>query len=387
MNKLYIIILLAITFFSCNENNTDNKKVKTDMDTVKQISKKSQKIRDLVKKKIIVAHRGSIFFTPEQTEASYRWARNMGADYLELDIQMTKDSILVLFHDKNLLRTTNVKEIFPNKTDLGVFDFTLKELRKLDIGSWFNKENPEKASVNFAGLKILTLKDIMMIAEGYRIMKKENIPVKEIINENWTGNYLYEKDPADNGNRPGLYLETKSPRPNLEKLLAKKITEFGWNINNNPKTIETQKNKIDVANSKARLILISFSRESIKNLEKYMSGIPKLLLLWRPKMEDDLKKNYIDAINFSIENNVQIIGASIAGEPNNYGELNTKWMTDLVHNAGMLVHPYTFDTDKQMEEYIKRIDGINTNRTDLALKYYNRKQNKKPEQILSDLGY
>ncbi len=383
--KIILLSLIISFLYACNYKI--NKQIVTDKNDTLKISEKSKNIREYVEKNVIISHRGSTYFTPEQSEASYRWARNMGTNYLEFDIQMTKDSVLVLYHDKNLLRTTNIKNVFPERSKNGISDFSLKELRQLDIGSWFNEKYPNRFRKNFKNLKILNLKDITKIAEGYRIKKINNQPVKEIVNGEWTGEYLYEKDPADNGNRPGLYLETKNPKKGLEKLLAKKLTEYGWNITNNPKTIKTYPGKVATANTNARVILLSFSKESLKRLEQNLAGIPKLLLLWRPSMKGDIKTEYKNAIKFAVQNNVQIIGGSIAGEPNNYGELNAKWMTDIAHNAGLLIHPYTFDTEKQIEKYLDRIDGINTNRTDLALKYYKPKKIKNPEKVLTELGY
>ncbi len=226
-----------------------------------------------------------------------------------------------------------------------------------------------------------------MIAEGYRIKSNNGVPEQEIVNGQWTGNYVYQKDPDDNGNRPGIYIETKNPRPNVERLLAEKLKELGWNINKDPKEISTEKGKVDVASTKARVILQSFSKGSIKQLEHYLPGIPKCLLLWQPKMADDLKAEYIKAVNFGVDNNVHIIAPSIAGEPNNYGELTAGWMADLVHSSGMQIHPYTFDTEKQLNEYKARAEGVFTNRADLALKFYKRKSDNSPEECLTKLGY
>lgn len=64
---------------------------------------------------IVIAHRGTTFWAPEETEAAMRWARNTGADYLELDLQRTKDGVLIALHDVNLRRTTNVGEVFPER--------------------------------------------------------------------------------------------------------------------------------------------------------------------------------------------------------------------------------------------------------------------------------
>ena len=48
-------------------------------------------------------------------------------------------------------------------------------------------------------------------------------------------------------------------------------------------------------------------------------------------------------------------------------------MIDLIHKNGLLIHPYTFDTKEQLEKYAKKVDGVFTNRADLALEFYNRK--------------
>ena len=102
-------------------------------------------------------------------------------------------------------------------------------------------------------------------------------------------------------------------------------------------------------------------------------------------MKGELKEVYKKAIDFALENNVQIIGSSIVGEPNNYEELTAPWMAELIHNAGLIIHPYTFDTKEQLNKY--SVDGIFTNRADLALEFYNRKSYKTPQEILMQLGF
>ncbi|HFS67361.1 MAG TPA: glycerophosphodiester phosphodiesterase [Flavobacteriia bacterium] len=325
------------------------------------MEKESQITKVPIKKNIVIAHRGSTYWAPEESEPAYLWARNIGADYLEMDLQLTKDNQLVAFHDDNLKRTTNVETIFPERKNASINDFTLAELRKLDIGSWFNKKNPERANPKFNGLKILTLKDIIKIAEGNRLVYNSE-----------TATFNYIRDEKDNGNRPGIYVETKHPKSNIEKYLAEELTQLGWNINTKPKEIKTREGKVAIANSKARVILQSFSPQSIMQLDTYLPNIPKCFLLWKPDMKGDLKKTYQIAILFAKKHNVQIIGPSIAGEPNNYEELTADWMIDLIHKNDLLIHPYTFDTRKQLEKYAKKVDGVFTNRADLALAFFNR---------------
>lgn len=366
MNTKTILIIGIFFILGCKERDKTQKQSKM---KIKTLSKEALKVKKYIKKNIIIAHRGSTYWTPEETEPAYRWARNIGADYLELDLQLTKDNKLVAFHDDDLKRTTNIENIFPDRKNKNINDFTLSELRKLDAGSWFNKKNPNRANKKFKNLKILTLKDIIKIAEGNKL-------VEEIKNNKWTGTYIYKKDSSDNGNRPGIYIETKHPKSNIEKYLAKELTNLGWNINTNPKQIKVQKNKIKTANTNARVILQSFSPKSIIQLEKYLPNIPKCFLLWKPDMKGNIKETYAKAINFAIDNNVHIIGPSIAGKPNNYEELTDIWMTDLIHKANLLIHPYTFDTTEQLQKYTNRIDGVFTNRADLAIEFYNQTLNK-----------
>ena len=63
----------------------------------------------------IIAHRGASYLAPEETGPAYLLAREMGVDYLELDLQRTKDDILIALHDDDLRRTTNITEVFPGR--------------------------------------------------------------------------------------------------------------------------------------------------------------------------------------------------------------------------------------------------------------------------------
>jgi glycerophosphoryl diester phosphodiesterase len=99
--------------------------------------------------KFVIAHRGNSGLAPENTLAAYRLAIKDGVEYVEQDLQITKDGVLVCCHDILLNRVTNVKEVFPELARDEVVkgakvknwythDLTLKQLRQLDAGSWFN---------------------------------------------------------------------------------------------------------------------------------------------------------------------------------------------------------------------------------------------------------
>ena len=385
MKKLLHTLLIGTLFIACENPNQTASENNTPQ-TIPASPPTAMEVQNYIDNNMVFAHRGSTYWTPEETEASFRWARNIGADYLEFDLQITKDGFLIALHDDNLRRTSNVGDIFPERADSAAIHFTLKELRQLDIGSWFNEAQPNRARTSFVNQKILSFKDVIKIAEGFRLKKgADGLPLKEMKEGKWTGFYIYERDPKDNGNRPGLYAETK--KSNCEEAIAKTLTEMGWNINKNTKSINTTSGKVGIANTNGRFILQTFDPKSAVKLEALLPYIPKCMLLWQPEMMPNLEENYQRAIDFCIKNNIHFIGSSITGAPNNYEELNAPWMVDLVHNANLKIHAYTFDTWEQLEKYGNTVDGVFTNRADIALKYYNRESKITAEEILEKLGY
>ena len=422
------LILTSIGFAGCEDDTPDyNPYNLYKTYPLNELSAEAKIVRDYVKPDAVIAHRGSTFWAPEETEAAFRWARNMGADYLELDLQRTKDGVLLALHDDNLRRTSNIESVFPGKEDYPVSYFTLAELRQLDAGSWFNIAVPENARESFNGQKISTLEEVLMISEGYRIKRDVNgDPVKDMArmtDGQWAGYYEFEVDPQDNGNRPGVYAETKEPYlfSGMEADLAKFLTEKGWNITTSPKSIATTPGKVAVANTNGRFILQSFSRESIVKLEKELPGVPKCMLLWEDESAAYVRpSNSIESlaefINFSVEYNCHIAGPSIAGKPNKYADLTEPWMCEMYHRAGMIVHAYSFDTEDQLRKYngdyfyggVSRFDDANrtvqgdfnydvnpnmfidggfTNLTDLSMKYQGRELVGTAQEVLNSLGY
>ncbi|WP_286229709.1 glycerophosphodiester phosphodiesterase [Neobacillus mesonae] len=101
----------------------------------------------------IIAHRGDSSYAPEHTLAAYELAKEQGADYIELDLGMTKDGQLIAIHDDTVDRTTNGHG--------RVNSFSLLEIKKLDAGSWFNEKFPDKAKESYSGMKILTIEEVI----------------------------------------------------------------------------------------------------------------------------------------------------------------------------------------------------------------------------------
>ncbi len=79
---------------------------------------------------LIIAHRGASGVAPEGTEAAIDAAIRAGAPMVELDVQMTRDGRLVIFHDDRLERTTNGSGL--------VCQTPYATMVRLDAGTWFH---------------------------------------------------------------------------------------------------------------------------------------------------------------------------------------------------------------------------------------------------------
>lgn len=384
MHILLIVLLLNLVGGTMGKD--DSKKGAGLM--IQKLPAESAEVLRYLPRNVVIAHRGTTYWAPEETEAAIRWARNIGADYLELDLQRTKDGVLIALHDINLRRTTNVEDVFPQRADAPVSEFTLGELRRLDAGSWFNQEHPSRARKSFAGLDILTLEDVVRIAEGCRIARDEQGHRLYEIGPGGGERTRYEPDPIDNGNRPGIYPETKEPQlfPGMEEDLRKELERLGWYHPDvtKMKKIAVQPRLVDIADTPARVILQTFSDESLAKLkEAFSRRIPTCFLLWQgtelSDLRDDTPEAYAAKINYGIEHGAMIMGPSIAGAPNEYDDLLAEWQGNMIYRGGMAIHPYTFDTEEQMAEYTGwqsqnpysgRVDGMFTNKADMTIRFY-----------------
>ncbi|HKU97868.1 MAG TPA: glycerophosphodiester phosphodiesterase [Vineibacter sp.] len=328
-----------------------------------------------------IAHRGASHDAPEETAPAYLLARDLGADYLELDLQRTKDGVLIALHDDKLKRTTNIAQVFPDRADQPVSTFTLAELKQLDAGSWFNAAHPDRARPSFVGLKILTLDEVIDIAEG-------------------------------GTNKPGLYLETKVPAlfPGIEKDLKTLLERRGWlAARPTPAGFDAAKT-VGVAYTPGRVILQTFEKSSLELLQKEMPATPKILLLWlgedgiTPKdtttkapaggpelaayyarQEVQSREAFADWVRFARQHGAIGTGPSAAlanGGDQSYADLVQPWMNELTHGEGLAIHVYTVDEPVDFKAVMARgVDGIFTNRIAELLAF----QGRAPAQSKADI--
>ncbi|WP_095051565.1 glycerophosphodiester phosphodiesterase [Pseudomonas sp. Irchel s3b2] len=333
----------------------------------------------------VIAHRGASFDAPESTAAAYKLARDLGADYLEMDLQRSKDGVLFALHDNNLQRTTDVASKFPERKDSLANEFTIAELKTLDAGSWFNSAYPDRARPSYAGLKILTLDEIIDIAQGNPLHK------------------------------PGLYIETKEPKqfPGIERDLKDKLQDRGWL---SPTGSKLAKSNLAVGQGKGKVVLQTFEKSSLELLEKEMPQVPKILLLWvgegsiepkskvtfaesgdkdkasyYAKQEPKDKAEFQQWVEYAKAQGAIGTGPSAAltkGGDQSYSDLVKPWMNQYTHDQGLLVHVYTIDDAVDYQKVADAgVDGIFTNRASELLNFYKRPAAASVAQLLQNNGY
>ena len=267
-------------------------------------------------RKTVVAHRGASAYAPEHTIAAYRLAMEMGADYVEQDLAVTKDGVLICLHDASLERTTNVEELFPDRVSTQTIegktrkawlanDFTLAEIKRLDAGSWFDRK--------FAGERIPTFDEAVALIKG----------------------------------RAGMFPELKTPEIyagrniDFEKLVEAALDKNGLR---GPK-----------ADPKTPIILQTFGQASARKLAQMKIGVPVVLLL----NDDDGFKTAAQLAawkgivrGFGPAKNIVLRNPDFV-----------KW----AHAEGMSVTPYTFrssdaakggfkDVADEMAHYLHKLD-------------------------------
>jgi glycerophosphoryl diester phosphodiesterase len=225
----------------------------------------------------VVAHRGSSGVAPENTVAALRVALDQRAPWFEFDVQRTSDGELVMMHDTDLLRTTNVEDVFPDRQSDPIGSFTLAELRQLDAGSWFAPQ--------YAGEPIPTL-DEVIDAAGLRI-----------------GFLLEVKDPA-------LY-------PGIEQDLLD--------------AFNARPDYFEAALRKGKLVLQSFDHESMRRLDELDSRIPTGLLTSTRMTPEQLEAvaPWADQIN----PNFQVADQSFVDEVHNLDMDILVWTVDAGRDA------------------------------------------------------
>jgi len=157
---------------------------------------------------VMIGHRGAAGTAPENTVAAFKDGRASGADFFEIDVQLSADGVPFLFHDNTPKRTTDAAEVFPGREDDPITSFTWDELQQLDAGAYFGRK--------FAGERIPHLRDAARIATED------------------TGVYVEIKSPANSPGIEAVVAEALHAEPAWQKLVAVgKVEVIGFDVASN----------------------------------------------------------------------------------------------------------------------------------------------------------
>ena len=248
----------------------------------------------------VIAHRGASWDAPEHTFAAYDLALQQGADWIEQDLQMTRDGQLVVLHDDSLDRTARGPAA--DCTGL-VREKTLAQLSRCEVGSWFNAEYPDRAQGAYASARIATLDEVLTRYAG----------------------------------RARFYIETKNPAeaPGMEDSLL---------------AVLRRHRLVGRGADEGRVLVQSFSAASLERLHALEPRLP-LVQLWDEEIPAAELEPLLDRVR----------GYAVGFGPRR--QLVSKRLVDAAHARGLDVHPYTVNAEPVMTFLLDLgVDGMFTDR-------------------------
>lgn len=272
-------------------------------------------------RKLLVAHRGASAYAPEHTLAAYRLALEQGADFVEQDLAATRDGVLICLHDPTLERTTDVEQVFPDRSretngrrQWFAGDFTLDEIKRLDAGVWFGP--------SFAGARVPTFQEAIDLVRG----------------------------------KAGLFPELKAPELYRDR-----------GMDMEPLVVAALKqNALDRgADARTPVILQSFDATALQSLARHLPSVDRTFLL-DPR----------GAERWTTDGGLKEIAAFATGlGPSKLLIERDSTLVDRAHAAGLTVIPYTFRSSStgrfpsvrdEMRHYLTVIgvDGLFTDNPD-----------------------
>jgi glycerophosphoryl diester phosphodiesterase len=279
---------------------------------------------------LVIAHRGASGYLPEHTLEAYALAYGLGADYVEPDLVMTRDRVLICLHDIHLEATTNVEQLFGSRRREDgrwyAADFDLVEIRTLAVHERLQGRFPQDRG----RFEVPTFAEMLALIQGLN---------------------------ATTGREVGIYPELKAGAWHREQGLALEepflelVTAHGF------------------LGPAASIFVQSFEPDSLRRLRELGSNLPQILLFGTgPESEPFTTAAGLDAA---------MAFANGLG-PDKRVLLERPQVVDLAHERNLLVHPYTFrvddvgagyaDFEDELRHYAELgIDGLFTDFPDRAL--------------------
>jgi len=305
---------------------------------------KRQQIADF-EEKVVIAHRGACGYLPEHTLESYAVAFALGANYIEPDLVMTKDGVLICLHDMHLERTTDVEEVFPDRHRSDdrwyAADFTLDEIKMLKAHERCDSDGnpcfPDRFPSNFSEFEIPTFAEMIELIRGLN---------------------------KSTGRSVGIYPELKHPSWHakeglpMENALLDTLGKYGYR------------------GPDAKVYIQCFDPESLKKLRfKFRTELP-LLQLIGAEGDRVLDENELDEVA-TYANGIGPDKELVEREPE---------LVSMAHERGLLVHSWTFRADELPERYsdfeeelfqfyfVYGVDGVFTDFPDRAVSLLAKKE-------------
>lgn len=271
---------------------------------------------------IIIAHRGASGERPEHTLAAYELAIEQGADYIEPDLVLTKDGVLVARHENEISETTNVadKSEFADRK-------TTKTIDDQEMTGWFTED--------------------FTLAELKTLRARERLPELREANTGYDGQFeiptfeevleLLKAHEKTTGKRIGIYPETKHPSYfnsidlSHEEPMLTLLNKFGFDGADDPVFIQSfEVSNLKALNARTKIRLVQLMAEEygpfdIDDLSYADMATPEGL---------SQIATYADGIGPSKN---MVIARNAVGQ-----HAKPTGLVEAAHQAGLAVHPWTF---------------------------------------------
>lgn len=314
--------------------------------------------------KVIIAHRGASGYLPEHTLEAYSLAYAMGADYIEADVNITKDGIPVVMHDTHLDTTTNVATLFPNRKRADgryyIVDFTLQEIKSLSVHERIdlttgNSVFKDRFPLGNSHFEVPTLEEEIQLIQGLNKSTGRNV---------------------------GIYPELKFPKFYLQNgqdigaITLKMLDKYGFNQKDSkcyiqcfdPTYLKSFKENLkpqcklvqlighsDWEDNEGDNVPYMLSADGLKEISKYADGVGPCTDQILDENGEQKKSTFVSNANFVKDS----------------------------HDNNLEIHPYTVRKDdlpkyvKTADEFIRKllfdvnVDGLFTDFTDIGVKAKN----------------
>lgn len=326
-------------------------------------------------KQSVIAHRGASGYLPEHSMESKAMAYAMGADFIEQDVVMSKDNQLLVLHDHFLDNVSNVADCFPQRAredgHFYVIDFTLEEIQSLNMCELFEFKNATKVAcyaqrfpLDKGQFKVHTLQQEIELIQGLN---------------------------KSTGNNVGIYCEIKSPffhqqhGKDIALAIISTLKEYGYH------------------DKQQKVFLQSFDKTCLQRIKNELLPAFNISL---PLVQLIAETNWMETA-YLLDGKIQnydydwMYESGAMQKIAHYADAIGPWFPRLLnttmqppfyqvnritleaHQAGLLVHPYTFRREPQtLPTYIKnfehllhiflnevKVDAVFTDFPDIVVKY------------------